>query len=89
MRRQISDLQVDINQEYFLFSVIANSIDRTSSFSSDGIEASQNLKAVPHLGWANAVPNALATVDLSVKGSALKFEGVSRHDKVSKKLIVS
>jgi hypothetical protein len=53
------------------------------------MEAGQNLEAVPHLGWATAVPDAPATGDRNVKRSALKFEGVCRHDKVSKKLIVS
>jgi hypothetical protein len=53
------------------------------------MEAGQNLEAVPHLGWATAVPDAPATEDLNVKMSALKFEGVRCHDKASKELIVS
>ena len=53
------------------------------------MEAGQNFEAIPHLGWANAVPGAPAPGDLNVKRSALKFERVSRHDKVSKELIVS
>jgi hypothetical protein len=38
------------------------------------MEAGQNLEAVPHLGWANAVPDPPATGGFNVRGSALKFE---------------
>ncbi|KAK3613721.1 hypothetical protein LTR56_027714 [Elasticomyces elasticus] len=36
---------------------------------------------VPHVGWTNAVPDALITVDSTINGSTLQFAGVSYHDK--------
>lgn len=37
---------------------------------------------VPHVWWANAVPDALAVVSLTVDGSELSFnDGVGYHDK--------
>ena len=35
----------------------------------------------PHLGWANAVPDAQATVDFSIEGTAISFTGPGYHDK--------
>ena len=36
----------------------------------------------PHIGWANAVPDAIAIVDLSIGGTELSFVGSGYHDKV-------
>ena len=40
------------------------------------------MEVVPHLGWANAVPDAFADVDFIIQGSPLSFTGVGYHDKV-------
>jgi hypothetical protein len=36
---------------------------------------------LPHLFWANAVPDAQALIDLTINGTSLKFDGVGYHDK--------
>lgn len=36
----------------------------------------------PHIGWANAIPDAVSTVDLVVDGTRLDFTGAGYHDKV-------
>ncbi|KAK9234115.1 hypothetical protein V1525DRAFT_422544 [Lipomyces kononenkoae] len=35
----------------------------------------------PHVFWSNAIPDALAQVDLSLAGAELKFDGYGYHDK--------
>ena len=37
---------------------------------------------VPHVGWINTVPDARATVEFEVNGTAHSFTGVGYHDKV-------
>lgn len=37
---------------------------------------------MPGIGWANAVPDAKATVDFEVGGKKLAFSGTGYHDKV-------
>lgn len=37
---------------------------------------------MPHIGWANAVPDAKAKVDFEIGGVALAFTGPGYHDKV-------
>ncbi|KAK7055843.1 hypothetical protein R3P38DRAFT_1369637 [Favolaschia claudopus] len=39
------------------------------------------LQVGPHIGWANAVPDAASTVNLEINGTALVFEGSGYHDK--------
>jgi hypothetical protein len=39
------------------------------------------MEIVPHLGWANAVPDADAEVDFEILGSRLEFVGAGYHDK--------
>jgi hypothetical protein len=36
---------------------------------------------LPHIGWSNVMPDALTTVDLTIQGTKLKFEGTGYHDK--------
>ncbi|KAK4919627.1 hypothetical protein LTR49_012691 [Elasticomyces elasticus] len=36
---------------------------------------------IPHVGWANAIPDALTSVDFTINGSALQFSGAGYHDK--------
>ncbi|TKA81672.1 hypothetical protein B0A55_01332 [Friedmanniomyces simplex] len=36
---------------------------------------------MPHIGWVNAVPDAVASVDLQINGTALSFSGPGYHDK--------
>lgn len=36
---------------------------------------------MPHVGWANAVPDSLATVNFTINGTALSFTGPGYHDK--------
>ncbi|KAJ7686123.1 hypothetical protein B0H17DRAFT_1013780 [Mycena rosella] len=45
------------------------------------VEAGQNLEVGPHIGWANAVPDAASVVDLNIGGSRLAFKGTGYHDK--------
>jgi hypothetical protein len=46
-------------------------------------EPGQPLEILPHVGWANAIPGANATVDFNIHESSLKFSGPGYHDKVS------
>lgn len=34
------------------------------------------------LGWANAVPDAQANININILGSSLNFQGSGYHDKV-------
>ncbi|MCJ1473861.1 hypothetical protein MMC13_002514 [Lambiella insularis] len=44
-------------------------------------EAGQDMTIMPGVGWANAVPDAAATVELDVNGTSVNFSGVGYHDK--------
>jgi hypothetical protein len=46
-------------------------------------EAGQSLEILPTLGWANAVPDAVGLVDLTVNGTNVKFSGAGYHDSKS------
>ncbi|CAG7944483.1 unnamed protein product [Penicillium salamii] len=39
------------------------------------------LEIAPHIGWVNAVPDAVGVVDMNIRGSSLKFQGPGYHDK--------
>ncbi|KIY73949.1 hypothetical protein CYLTODRAFT_485083 [Cylindrobasidium torrendii FP15055 ss-10] len=41
----------------------------------------QSMEVLPGVGWANAVPDARATIDLSINGKAFSFTGSGYHDK--------
>ncbi|MCJ1388303.1 hypothetical protein MMC18_001149 [Xylographa bjoerkii] len=43
-------------------------------------EANQTMTIMPGVGWANAVPDAMAQVDLDVNGTSVKFTGLRYHD---------
>ncbi|EGD95713.1 hypothetical protein TESG_03182 [Trichophyton tonsurans CBS 112818] len=45
--------------------------------------ASRNvdLQVCPHVGWANAIPDGNASVDMTIAGSRLRFHGSAYHDK--------
>ncbi|KAI9816472.1 MAG: hypothetical protein M1827_001604 [Pycnora praestabilis] len=43
--------------------------------------ADQTLQQMPHIGWANAVPDAIGTAEFSIGGSKLSFTGSGYHDK--------
>jgi hypothetical protein len=43
-------------------------------------QAGQVMEIMPHVGWANAIPDAIASVDLTVNGTLIKFTGVGYHD---------
>ncbi|KAJ7158013.1 hypothetical protein C8R43DRAFT_1234438 [Mycena crocata] len=45
------------------------------------IEAGQNMQVGPGIGWANAIPDAAASVNLSIGGTKLAFTGTGYHDK--------
>lgn len=47
------------------------------------VEAGQPLEILPTLGWANAVPDAVSHVDLTVNGQMVKFSGAGYHDSKS------
>lgn len=43
----------------------------------------QNMEVTPHIGWANAVPDATGDVDVVINGDRIAFTGgVGYHDKV-------
>ena len=44
--------------------------------------AGQDMTVAPHIGWSNAMPDAVGTVNLSILGTEMEFEGVAYHDKV-------
>ncbi|KIK69531.1 hypothetical protein GYMLUDRAFT_33904 [Collybiopsis luxurians FD-317 M1] len=39
------------------------------------------MEIVPHVGWANAIPDAHAVVELKVNGTHVAFSGSGYHDK--------
>ncbi|KAF7334719.1 hypothetical protein MVEN_02302600 [Mycena venus] len=41
----------------------------------------QNMEVGPRIGWANAIPDAASTVELTVNGTELAFTGAGYHDK--------
>ncbi|KAL3476560.1 hypothetical protein BJX99DRAFT_246756 [Aspergillus californicus] len=43
--------------------------------------AGQDMQIAPHVGWANAIPAAAATVQLVILGEAFEFTGIGYHDK--------
>ncbi|KAJ6570568.1 hypothetical protein DFH09DRAFT_1362677 [Mycena vulgaris] len=43
--------------------------------------AGQNMEVGPRIGWANAIPDAASTVELTVGGTKIEFEGIGYHDK--------
>ncbi|PVH97389.1 hypothetical protein DM02DRAFT_730602, partial [Periconia macrospinosa] len=45
------------------------------------LEEGQNTQVLPHIGWVNVMPAADATVDVTVAGKPLKFQGNGYHDK--------
>ena len=45
------------------------------------VETGGTEQLLPHVGWANIVPDAVGTVNFTVNGSALAFSGVGYHDK--------
>ncbi|KAJ7268380.1 hypothetical protein C8J57DRAFT_1181335 [Mycena rebaudengoi] len=45
------------------------------------IAVGQDMQVAPHIGWANAVPDSVATVRLIVGGTKLSFSGAGYHDK--------
>lgn len=42
----------------------------------------ENLEVSPHIGWANAIPDADAVANFTINGRALQFKGPGYHDKV-------
>jgi len=77
----LSSLYIDVND-------VANNLTGSIKFSSDGPHHAQcgpptagaSLEVIPHLGWANSIPDATAEVNLKFNGKALHFTGVGYHD---------
>ena len=46
------------------------------------VRSGENIMVTPEIGWANAVPDAVADVDFTLGGVKLAFKGVGYHDKV-------
>ncbi|KAF5385702.1 hypothetical protein D9757_003548 [Collybiopsis confluens] len=44
-------------------------------------EEGANMELLPHVGWANAIPDAHAIVELEINGTRVSFSGVGYHDK--------
>jgi hypothetical protein len=51
-------------------------------FSCGLVEPGASEVILPHVGWVNTVPDARATVDIEINGTALSFSGTGYHDKV-------
>jgi hypothetical protein len=47
------------------------------------VGARENMMVAPHIGWANAVPDAEADVDMILEGTKVTWKGVGYHDKVN------
>lgn len=47
------------------------------------VRANETMEAMDGVVWANAVPAAQVSVDVTIKGTRLQFEGLGYHDKVS------
>ncbi|CVK98772.1 uncharacterized protein FMAN_08448 [Fusarium mangiferae] len=45
------------------------------------LEAGQNMKVLPNVGWVNVMPAADAAVDVKINGQKIKFTGNGYHDK--------
>ncbi|KAJ7268398.1 hypothetical protein C8J57DRAFT_1325054 [Mycena rebaudengoi] len=45
------------------------------------IAVGQDMQVAPHIGWANSLPDSVATVRLTVGGTKLSFSGAGYHDK--------
>lgn len=41
-----------------------------------------SLQVAPNIGWVNLVPDAVGSVDVTIRGTRLKFQGAAYHDKV-------
>jgi len=46
------------------------------------VRPGENIMVAPEIGWANAVPDAVADIDFTLGGVKLAFKGVGYHDKV-------
>ncbi|KAJ6617202.1 hypothetical protein B0H10DRAFT_1914609 [Mycena sp. CBHHK59/15] len=44
-------------------------------------KAGQTMEVAPHVGWSNAIPDAVSEVNLSIGGTKLAFTGSGYHDK--------
>ncbi|KAJ7042170.1 hypothetical protein C8F04DRAFT_1030619 [Mycena alexandri] len=44
-------------------------------------EAGQNMQVGPGIGWSNAIPDAVSSIELTVGGTLLSFTGAGYHDK--------
>lgn len=47
------------------------------------VRSGENMMVAPEIGWANAVPDAVADVDFTLGGTKVAFKGVGYHDKVN------
>jgi hypothetical protein len=47
------------------------------------VEVGQTMMVAPHIGWSNAMPDAVGVVNFTIGGEKLAFEGVAYHDKVT------
>ncbi|KAJ7732685.1 hypothetical protein B0H16DRAFT_1770072 [Mycena metata] len=45
------------------------------------VGAGQNMEVGPEIGWSNAIPDAMSSVELTVNGTSLSFTGAGYHDK--------
>ncbi|KAF4947055.1 hypothetical protein FGADI_10685 [Fusarium gaditjirri] len=73
----------------FKKTILNPSVEGTLALSSRGpghyvcgpLEAGQNEKILPNIGWVNTMPAADAAVDVSINGQKIKFTGNGYHDK--------
>ncbi|KAI9729151.1 MAG: hypothetical protein M1834_007058 [Cirrosporium novae-zelandiae] len=43
--------------------------------------ANESMLLMPHIGWANSIPDSIGKVDFNVNGTDVNFTGVGYHDK--------
>ncbi|EJU01401.1 hypothetical protein DACRYDRAFT_107953 [Dacryopinax primogenitus] len=71
---------VDMNEEQLKELLMSNSKDSPNHAPCGPAQDGASLLIIPHLGRANAIPDATAHVDLNINGKPFKFKGVGYHD---------
>ena len=73
---------VDFDDDLFGYSLTLVFQRAPPHFSCGLVEPGASEVILPHVGWVNTVPDARATVEIEINGTALSFSGTGYHDKV-------
>ncbi|KAL5336031.1 hypothetical protein BJX70DRAFT_373667 [Aspergillus crustosus] len=76
----LSSYRVDLNSAEVSGSLTLESI-APPHYPCGPAVAGQTLQISPHVGWTNAVPDAVSNVNLTVYGQPFSFTGIGYHDK--------